>query len=231
MYLGTAAATAARGQLVKHQRRAVPGSGQMRARRVGEGAELGEVAAAAEGRAVAGQHHLVDGRVEAGNVERLEKRGPRIGRERVVSLWPVESDLQGVSVSLGQHRIRDVGHLGRSALSEPARELRARLQRRIRQRFGDDAGQRGPGRFDRSQHVVTDRRGLRPALAALGEFGERVGHGCDRDDATVVALGVGQRESGSLKPVFGVRGRNLGGGADRDDYFPGERTSLTSTSR
>ena len=93
MYLGTAAATAARGQLVKHQRRAVPGSGQMRARRVGEGAELGEVAAAAEGRAVAGQHHLVDGRVEAGNVERLQQRGPRVRGERIVPLRPVEQDV------------------------------------------------------------------------------------------------------------------------------------------
>ena len=177
----------------------------MRARRVGEGAELGEVAAAAEGRAVAGQHHLVDGRVEPGNVERLEKRGPRIGRERVVSLWPVESDLQGVSVSLGQHRIRDVGHPGRSAFSEPARELRARLQRRIRQRFGD---RRRPARA-RPVRPSAARRHRPPRPAASVGSARRVrssasGTDGDRDDATVVALGVDKRESGSLKPDFGA---------------------------
>ena len=52
------------GELVEHQRRAVPDAGEVRAGRVGERAELGEVAAAAERRAVAGQDHLVDRRVE-----------------------------------------------------------------------------------------------------------------------------------------------------------------------
>ena len=86
VHLGAAVAAEAGGQLVEHQRRAVPGAGQMRAGRVGECAELGEVTAAAEGRAVAGQHHLVDGRVETGDLERLEQGGARIGGERVVPL-------------------------------------------------------------------------------------------------------------------------------------------------
>ncbi len=109
------------------------------------------------------------------------------------------------AVSLGLHRIRDVGHDGRSPLGEPARELLARLQRRVGQRLGDDPGERGPGRVDCAQHVVAHRGGLWPPFTPLGEFGERIGDGADRHAASVIGLVLGQRES-----------RVVGRGSDRD---------------
>ena len=181
VHLGTAVAAETGGQLVEHQRRAVPGAGEVRAGRVGERAELGEIAAAAERRAVAGQHHLGDRRVETRDLERLEQCGAHVGGERVVPLWPVEPDMQTVPVAVGLHGIGDVGHGGGPAFGQPARELRPRLQRRVRQRFGDDAGAGGSGRIDRAQHVVADGCRLRPALASFGEFGERIGNRRDRD--------------------------------------------------
>ena len=69
-----------------------------------------------------------------------------------------------VSPSARQAPVGDVRHPGRSALGEPAGELRARLQCRIRQRFGDDAGQRGSGGVD--GRAARRRRRQRPAATA-----------------------------------------------------------------
>ena len=205
VHFGAAAAAQPGRQFVEHQRRAMAGAGEMRTCRVGEAAELGEVAAAAERRAVAGQHHPGDGRIKAGDLERLEQCGAGIGGERVVSLRPIEPDVQTVPVPLGLHRIRDVGHSGRAPLGEPARELRTGLQRRVRQRLGDDTGECGPGHIDRAQHVVAHRRGVRPPQAPFGELGERIGDRGDRHAAPVIGLVLGERES-----------RVVGRGSDRD---------------
>ena len=48
MHLGAARATETGGQLVEHQRRAMPGAGEVSAAWVGEGAELREVSPATE---------------------------------------------------------------------------------------------------------------------------------------------------------------------------------------
>ncbi len=211
--LRPAGGTEPTGQLVERERGAVPGAGQVCACRVGEGAELAEVAAAAERRPVAGEHHLGDGVVEQRNRERLQQQCSRIGAECVVALGPVEGDAQRAAVALGQHRVGNVGELRGSTLGEPASELRAGLQRGVGQRFGDDRRQRRAGDVDRPQYVVAHRAGMRPPAAAVGQFGDGVRHRFDGDESPVLVLGVGEGECRCVEPELGLRGRGL---TDRD---------------
>ena len=102
----------------------MPHTGDMGARGVGERAELGEVAAAAEGRAVAGEDHFVDRRVVAGDVEGFEQRGAGVVGERVVARRPVEPDVQGVAVAVGDDRVGQRRRGGGTPLLQPRGELR-----------------------------------------------------------------------------------------------------------
>jgi hypothetical protein len=124
-----------------------------------------------------------------------------------VPLRPVEPDIEPVAVAVGLHGIGDVGDGGGPPFGQPAHEFRSRLQRRVRQRFGHDAGAGGSRGIDRAQYVVTDGRRLRPSSASVGEIGERIAYRRNGDGATVVTLIVGQRES-----------RVVGRRSDRDDY-------------
>jgi hypothetical protein len=82
MRLGPARRTESGGERVERQRRAMAGAGEVCRRRVGERAELGEIASAAEGRPLACEHHLRDGRVEAGDLECFEQCPARRWRTR-----------------------------------------------------------------------------------------------------------------------------------------------------
>src|SRR6202022_3056716 len=99
-----------------------------------------------------------------------------------------------VAVAVGLHRIGDVWDGGGPPFGQPARELLTRLQRGVRQRFGDHAGSCRSGRIDRAQHVVADRRRLWPPFAALGELGEGLGYRWGGDGPAVVALVFGPTE-------------------------------------
>ena len=172
----------------------LPGARQVRTGRVGEGTEFGEIASAAKGLAVAGQHHFAHRFVEAGHLEGLQQGGARIGGERIVSRAPVEPDAQGVAVPFGPYRVWQHRQPRGPAFAEPAGELGSGLQRRVRQRFGDDTREhrcRGRGR---TQYVVADRRGVRPACAPFGEFGDCLVDRGHRDGAAVRTGRLGQRE-------------------------------------
>ena len=93
----------------------------MRAGRVFEAAEFGEVAAAAERRAVPGQNEFGDRRVETRDLERLEHCGTHVGGKRVVPLRPVEPDAQSIAITVGLYGIGEVGDGGRPAFGQPAR--------------------------------------------------------------------------------------------------------------
>jgi hypothetical protein len=191
------------GQRVEYQRRAVAGAGQMCAGGVTEPAELGEIAAAAKRRPVAGQHDLVDRGVELRDGQRLQQRGAGIGGKRVVALRPVERNPQRVAVAVCLHRIGDVGHAGRAALGQPPGEFRTALQGGVGQRFGHHTGQRRPGRIHRPQHVVTDRCGHRPAVHPFGQFGDRRVDRRDGDHPAVVSVVFSEGECCLLQPEFG----------------------------
>ena len=78
------------------------------------------------------------------------------------ALWRcgrLNRDVQRVAVAVRLHRVGNLGHAGRSAFGEPAGELGAGLQRRVRQRLGDHPGQRRCRDVDGAQHVVAHRRG------------------------------------------------------------------------
>jgi hypothetical protein len=169
VHLRPAATAQPFGQLVEHQRRALPRAGQMRSGRIVERPELGEIASATEGSAVATQHHLIDRRVEPGHLQRVQQRRPGVGGEGVVALRSVEPDVQGVGVTFGLHWIRQQRHRRRAALGQPAGEFRPGLQRGIGQGLGDQPAEHRCCDVETAQYVVAHGRGLRPALAPLSQ--------------------------------------------------------------
>ena len=135
---------------------------------VGEGAELAEVAPAAERGAGAPQRGR-QRRVGVDQSEGFDERVPQGDVDGVVGLGPVERDGQVVAVPLQQDRLRRRGGRGRSPLVQPPCELGSGLElgvgqgfanqpvfdrgRRVRQQA--DAGRAGlrvP--FDSRRHVV-----------------------------------------------------------------------------
>jgi len=114
--------------------------------RVGERAELVEVAARAEARAVAPQVDLRDGGIDDGERQRLAQLVPQPGVERVADLGPVEDDVEPRAVSLDvDHGRVGCGSLDDGASRPPGGELGTGLQGRIHGGLGDQAGLHGPG--------------------------------------------------------------------------------------
>ena len=128
-------------------------------------AELGEIAAAAEGWAVAGQapRSVTDGSTRATS-SASEQRGAGVGGERVVPCGRLNRTCRVSSSTVRPQRDRDLRNLRGSPFGEPADEFRTRLQRRVCQRLGDDACERRRGGVDGAQHVVADA----PRRAAIG---------------------------------------------------------------
>ena len=102
------------GELVGEPGRAARQARDVGRRRVGERAELGEVAAAAERRPVAGQVHGGDRVVGGGERQRLGQPVAQRGRHGVVAARPVERDVQLVADAVDEHRRLGSGGSARS---------------------------------------------------------------------------------------------------------------------
>ena len=91
------------GEEVGEPGRAAGQPGDVGRRRIGERAELAEVAAAAERRAVARQPHGGDRVVDGGQRQRLGQPVAERGGDGVVAARPVEHDAQLVADPIGEH--------------------------------------------------------------------------------------------------------------------------------
>ena len=110
------------GESVGEPRRAAGEAGHVRRRRIGERAELAEITAAAERRAVAGQPHGGDRVVDDGERQRLGQPVAQRHRDGVVAARPVEHDAQLAAHPIGEHRrlvVRRPGAARRAGAATP----------------------------------------------------------------------------------------------------------------
>ncbi len=170
---------------------------RVRRRRIGERAELVEIAAAAERLALAAQHDLLDRGIRERDDQALGQRIAQGAGEGVVAGRAIEPDLEARAVALeqaGGARIprRPAGLAG--ARGEPVPELAAGLQRRVDEGLGDEA--------------LLDRPRRREAAQELGERDRRDGLLLESDPESVElragfemdVAGGGQRREGRRVP-------------------------------
>ena len=144
MDLGAAAAPEAAGQLVERQCRAVPGARQMG----GGGSAKVPNSARSPPLQKDGPFPARTTSVTVSSSSATASASNSSARASVLNaLWRSGrlNRIRNAVESLGLHRVGDVRRHRRAPLGQPARELRSGLQRRVGQRFGDDAGQRRAG--------------------------------------------------------------------------------------
>ena len=158
--------------------------------RIGAAAELPEVSAAAERRAVAADDHLADRVVDQRDRQRGVEFVAQSHRDRVVAMRSIERQRQPTAVALDQHR-RPVG-IGvglRRCGGAPRCELGSALEHRVHRRFCGER-RRDRQRLGLSQQDRQRDRRLRHLFDLLDERGAVGGVECDvRPSWRVVGAG------------------------------------------
>jgi hypothetical protein len=198
--------------LLKQRRRAALEADQVGLRRVLGGPELGEVSAAAEGRAAAAQVDLGDRRVGDHDVERLTQGVPCPGVHRVPGPGPVEGDREPGVVAVEPYRLGSGTWGARARLGQPRAEAASALEHRVGEGLGDQPFRR------RQPRAHPEHLHQRHGCGGLGRHDLRQPPGgCLRVGAPDPGPGRigGARDQDVEAPV-----RFAGLGRDPDEYQP-----------